>query len=173
MIVEGPNQPPLIGPPENRLEDGTGFNRHGIWLQVIKQEEGETPLLAGRRAAQGGMVQVGSDEENNLINFLISFRRIVESEADIDQKIKNLEDLSLSTPENKQMWDRFSTLSPIIESYFSSELCISLPDGIGTAKAEALYRAGYRTIEEIKEATDEELLAIQGIGKGLIKKLRL
>ena len=172
-FVEGPNQPPLIGPPENRLEDGTGFNRHGIWLKVIKQEEGETPLPLGRRAAQGGMVQAGSDEENNLINFLISFRRIVESEADIDQKIKNLENLSLSTPENNQMWDRLSISSPIIESYFSSELSASLPDGIGNAKAEALYRAGYRTIKEIKEATDEELLAIQGIGKGLIKKLRL
>ena len=57
-FVEGPNQPPLIGPAENRLEDGTGINRHGIWLQVIKQEEGETPLPLSRRAAEGGMVQV-------------------------------------------------------------------------------------------------------------------
>ena len=48
-----------------------------------------------------------------------------------------------------------------------------MPDGIGTAKAKAIYRAGYRTIEEIKEATDEVLFAIQGIGEGLIKKLRL
>ena len=71
------------------------------------------------------------------------------------------------------MWDRFSVSPPIIEGYFLSELCISLPDGIGTAKAKAIYRAGYRTIEEIKEATDEVLFAIQGIGEGLIKKLRL
>lgn len=100
-FVEGPNQPQLIGPAKNRLEDVTGFNRHGIWLQVIKQEEGETKLPLGRRAAEGGMVQVDSDEEKSLINFLIYFRRIVESETDIDQKIKNLKGLSLSTNENK------------------------------------------------------------------------
>ena len=100
-FVEGPNQPQLIGPAKNKLEDGTGFNRHGIWLQAIKQEEGETQLPLGRRSAEGGMAQVDSDEEKSLINFLIYFRRIVESETDIDQKIKILKGLSLSTNENK------------------------------------------------------------------------
>jgi DNA integrity scanning protein DisA with diadenylate cyclase activity len=31
---------------------------------------------------------------------------------------------------------------------------------------------GFRTVEEIQAAPDEELLRVEGVGKGLLRKLR-
>lgn len=43
---------------------------------------------------------------------------------------------------------------------------------IGGSKARKLYLAGFRTKEEIQDASDEQLLQIPGIGKGMLKKIR-
>ena len=45
-----------------------------------------------------------------------------------------------------------------------------LPDGF-PSKAE-LEKEGYETVEEVSEATDEELLAITGIAEGKLAKIR-
>ena len=42
----------------------------------------------------------------------------------------------------------------------------------GLKKADKLYQAGFRSIQEIQAASDEQLLEVEGIGKGLVKKLR-
>jgi len=47
-----------------------------------------------------------------------------------------------------------------------------LPKGVGLKKADKLYLAAFRSIEEIQAASDEQLLEVEGIGKGLLKKLR-
>ena len=171
-FVEGPEQPPLVGPEENHLENGVGFNSYGIWLQVIQWPEDFTPPPPGRRAAAGGMVQIGSKEEKNLISFLKDYRRIVESNESIDCKIQALKDLSVSSPENSTVWEKLSKYSSLIDGHFCGELEFQLPEGMGTKKAEALYFAGFRTIDEIRMATDNDLLAVKGIGKGLVRKLR-
>jgi len=38
--------------------------------------------------------------------------------------------------------------------------------------ADDLSKAGLDTVEKVKEATDEELLAVSGIGKSSLKKIR-
>ena len=170
----GPEQPALVGPAENFLEDGTGFNAYGIWLQVIDFEaQGFDPPRPGKRAAQGGMVEIGGTEEKELISFLKSFRYIVETGETLDQMLSELEELSTSSPGNRRMWARFSgedSLWP--DSYFIEQLDLQLPKGVGKSKAEKLYLAGFRTIEEIQVASDEQLLQIPGIGKGMLKKIR-
>ena len=47
----------------------------------------------------------------------------------------------------------------------------SIP-GIGTKNCNNFYEAGYMTPESIISASDEELLAIPGVGISFIKKLR-
>ena len=47
----------------------------------------------------------------------------------------------------------------------------SIP-GIGTKNCNNFYEAGYLTPESIISASDEELLAIPGVGISFIKKLR-
>ena len=38
--------------------------------------------------------------------------------------------------------------------------------------AQKLYLAGFRSVEEVQAASDEELLAVPGLGKGLLTKIR-
>ena len=44
--------------------------------------------------------------------------------------------------------------------------------GVGTKSAKAFYEAGFKSIDEIFSAKDEDLLAVPGVGINLVKKLR-
>lgn len=170
----GPEGPVLVGPAENSLEDGTEFNAYGGWVRVINYDAlGFDPPPPGKRAAEAGPVQIGSLEEKELLSFLKSFRYIVETGETLDQMLSELEELSSSTPGNKRMWARYSKTDSLWpDSFFISQLWIKLPKGVGDSMAKKLYLAGFRTIEEIQAASDEQLLQIPGIGKGMLKKIR-
>ena len=47
----------------------------------------------------------------------------------------------------------------------------SLP-GIGAKSAKAFYEAGFKSTNQITSATEEELLAVPGVGINLVKKLK-
>lgn len=173
-FIPGRQKPPLVGPALNFLEDGTGFNPYGIWLPVIDYKAlGFPPPPESKRAAAGGMVRVGSQEEREVLSFLRSFRYIVETGETLDQMLSELEELSSSSPGNRRMWNLYLQADPLWpDSYFIGELEIQLPKGVGPSKAERLYLAGFRTVEEINAASDAELLHVEGLGKGLLRKLR-
>jgi hypothetical protein len=168
----GPKEPPLFGPEESFLEDGRGFNPYGIWLRVIDWEgQGFIPPAEGTRSSEWGLIRVGSTEERDLLSFLKSFRYIVETAETLDQKLSELAELSVSTPENRRVWKMMGPDFP--DSFFIGELtCNGRMYGIGEKKADRLYRAGFRTVEEIQSASDENLLKVQGVGKSIIKKIR-
>jgi predicted flap endonuclease-1-like 5' DNA nuclease len=168
----GPEEPQLVGPAENFLDDGTGFNPYGIWLRQIDYGGmGFTPPPPGQRAAQWGMVRIGSPEEKELLSFLKSFRYIVETAETMDQKLAELADLSTTTPANRRIWQKARASDPgFPDSFFYGEL--SCLPGVGPKVAERLYRSGFRSVEEIQAASDEDLLMVEGVGKGLLRKLR-
>ncbi|NJD51280.1 MAG: 50S ribosomal protein L32e [Candidatus Methanoperedens sp.] len=45
-------------------------------------------------------------------------------------------------------------------------------DGVGKAKAKILYDAGFETIESVKNASEEEIAGIKGIGEKLGRKIK-
>lgn len=168
----GPQEPPMVGPAEGHLQDGTGFNPYGIWLREIDPDILPHSTTA-TRATDWGQVRIGSEEERNLVSFLKSFRYIVETAEGLDQKLSELKELSTSTPGNRRWWARCAEGSPLWpDSYFIGELWIQLPKGVGSNMAEKLYQAGFRTMEEVQAASDGELLAVPGLGKGLLAKAR-
>ena len=168
----GPKEPPLVGPAEGHIPDGTGFNPYGIWLPVIDYSILPPSTLA-TRATGWGLVRIGSEEERNLISFLKSFRYIVETAEGLDQMLSELKELSTSTSGNRHWWARCSEGDQLWpDSYFIGQLWIQLPKGVGPSMAEKLYEAGFRTVEEVQAASDENLLKVDGLGKGLLKKLR-
>lgn len=168
----GPKEPPLIGPAENTLPDGSGFNPYGGWGRVIDPGILPPSKLANR-ASELGPIRIGSKEEKDLVSFLKSFRYIVETGETLDQMLFELEELSTSTPGNRRLWARYSEGNPLWpDFYFIGQLWMQLPKGVGPSKAETLYLAGFRTVEDIQNATDEALLKLDGIGKGLLGKIR-
>ncbi|MEF8874582.1 MAG: helix-hairpin-helix domain-containing protein, partial [Candidatus Thermoplasmatota archaeon] len=44
--------------------------------------------------------------------------------------------------------------------------------GLGSQKAEILYENGYRSLEDLKEASQEELQGIKGIGPALSEMIK-
>jgi hypothetical protein len=168
----GPKEPPLIGPAENTLPDGTGFNPYGMWIQEIDRSI-LPPSTIANRASELGPIRIGSKEEKDLVSFLKSFRYIVETGETLDQMLSELEELSTSTPGNRRLWARYSEGDPLWpDSYFIGQLWMQLPKGVGDTRAAKLYLAGFRTVEEIQAASDEDLLLIEGIGKKVISKIR-
>ena len=168
----GPKEPPLIGPAENTLPDGTGFNPYGGWGRVIDPGILPPSKLA-TRASELGPIRIGSKDEKELLSFLKAFRYIVETGETLDQMLSELEELSTSTPGNRRLWARYSEGNPLWpDSYFIGQLWLKLPKGVGPSKAEKLYLAGFRSVEEIQAAPDEDLLKVEGLGKGLLRKLR-
>ena len=168
----GPKKPPLVGPALNFLEDGTGYNPYGIWLQELDSTRWDfSPFPPGMRAAWLGPVRCGSSEEQELLSFLKSFRYILETAETMDQKLAELADLSFSTPANWRIWQKARASDPgFPDSFFYGELgCLP---GVGAKVAERLYWAGFRSVEEIQAASDEDLLMVEGVGKGLLRKLR-
>ena len=47
----------------------------------------------------------------------------------------------------------------------------SLP-GVGAKSAKALYEAGFKTTKSVISADEKDLLAVQGVGVNLVKKLK-
>ena len=47
----------------------------------------------------------------------------------------------------------------------------SIP-GVGAKSAKAFYDAGFKSTKDILSAKDEDLLAVPGVGKNLVKKLK-
>lgn len=45
-------------------------------------------------------------------------------------------------------------------------------DGVGKAKAKILYDAGFETIESVKNASEEEIASIKGIGEKLAQRIK-
>jgi len=45
-------------------------------------------------------------------------------------------------------------------------------DGVGKAKAKILYDAGFKTIESVKKANEDEIAGIKGIGEKLAQKIK-
>ena len=169
----GPKEPPLIGPAENTLPDGSGFNPYGGWGRVIDPGILPPSKLANR-ASELGPIRIGSKDEKELLSFLKAFRYVVETGETLDQMLSELEELSTSTPGNITWWAKYSSGNPLWpDSYFIDQLWLQLSKGVGPAKAEKLYLAGFRTVEEIQATSDEVLLKVEGLGSKGLSKIRL
>ncbi len=63
-------------------------------------------------------------------------------------------------------------MTPETPSAETSETSVDSVEGIGPKTAEALVAAGFKTLEDLKKASDEALLAVKGVGKKMVEKIR-
>jgi hypothetical protein len=159
------------GPPEKAPRYGT--EQDGIWLPEVKTWR-ELGVDIDEMSKGESASDVGPAEDSEYVAFLIDFRKIVEGQDSIDGKITAIKKLSKG---NKQYQIYFRTLNKSNEhrgdfpaSFFYNQFTV-IP-GVGVRSAKALFEAGIRTFDDLKNADDKTLLAAPGIGPVALKKIR-
>jgi hypothetical protein len=143
------------------------LEHHGVWLpKVAWASVGVAPPPESSSASDVGPVR-----PQRYLPFLKDFRRIVEQPNGIDDKLAGLERLSHISSSYAAFWKKLKENIPDFpESFFYMGLA-DVP-GIGPGTARNLYRSGVRTTKELRVASDKDLLKVQGMGQGTLRKVR-
>lgn len=171
-VVKSATEPELFGEPTSYTPDGEPISRYGIWIQTSEfaLDGGWGESTAGV-PSQIGSLKPESQMYKDWINFLIDFRTIVESDLTIEEMLYQINDvMSQSSTGYKKIYKILVTEHRFPDSFFTNLLCEL--DGVGGKTAELLWDAGYLSIEAVKNAPQEELFNIKGIGKRLVEKLK-
>ncbi len=99
------------------------------------------------------------------------FRRIVESQAPVEGKLKQLSELSNKCPQFADIWARLSNSdADFPRSFFYMQLT-AIP-GIGSVVARRLFESGFLDIPTLQAASDAQLREVRGVGPNLIAAIR-
>ncbi len=149
-----------------------GTEADGIWLYSVKSwAELGAKAPDSKEEEKTYASDIGYTKASEYLPFLKDFRKIVESDKSISEKLKLLSILSKSSPHNKEIWLKLKRYyEDFPRSFFYKELT-AIP-GIGMKTAKNLFDAGFKTASDIDTATDDELLKVSGIGKTLHSKIR-
>lgn len=115
---------------------------------------------------------IGSIKVDEYIPFLISFREIVEGNASVPDKIKAIDGLSLKN----SVFAGFVARNKKFDADFPASffyLPLTEVDGIGKKTARALFDAGIHSLDDLNEADDMKILAVPGIGRAALGKIRV
>lgn len=115
--------------------------------------------------------EIGSVKASEYLPFLIEFRKKVDSDKSTYEMIKELYDLADKNKNFRAFWDRHCEMdADFPHSFFYKQL--TQIDGVGVKSAKLLYENGFKTVKDLLDAKDEELLKIKGIGESLLQKIR-
>ena len=174
VVVRSKSEPELLGKP-NGYFDGKPYNNLGIWCETtdFALEGGfdSVPDSIGVPTEIGRLKQK-SKALKDWISYLIDFRTIVESDLSIEEKLYQINDvMSQSSEVYKNIYKKLVVEVKFPDNFFKNQL--SSLNGVASKTASILWDAGYLSPEAVKNAPEEELLKIKGIGKALVKKIKL
>lgn len=167
-----PRTPLWILEQHGALYESPTFEVHpddGVWVPELASSHDF--LMAADGSCTGTMESIVGEipvDGGDFLRFLKAFRAIVESGDDVEDQITRLRALYDSDP----AFDRFRPHlgDDIARKWFCAQLT-SLP-GISARAAEHLFDAGYRTPDAVQAASDSDLLAVTGVGKATIARIR-
>ena len=100
----------------------------------------------------------------------MAFRQIFESDNTDELKIEELRALATRRPEYLEFWERHVSVREDFPRSLFYRAFLELP-GVGRKTAQALYNAGFRSIDQIRYSELSELQKVPGVGPALAKKL--
>ena len=140
------------------LDRFSDTGKAGHWANVRYGLRDEVWSQIGQVSKDGGAFK----------EFLIEFRKIVESDQETVEKIKAAEALCERSPEYEEFADRIGEDFPY--TWFANRLTEINSVGPGTAMR--LFDAGFIDLESLKSASDEEIKAVHGVGAGTVSEIR-
>ena len=174
VVVRSKSEPELLGKPNGYFE-GKPYNNLGIWCETtdFALEGGfdSVPDSIGVPTEIGRLKQK-SKALKDWISYLIDFRTIVESDLSIEEKLYQINDvMSQSSEVYKNIYKKLVVEAKFPDNFFKNQL--SSLNGVAGKTVSILWDDGYLSPEAVKNAPEEELLKIKGIGKALVKKIKL
>ena len=176
-VVRSKSEPKLLGEPTgyNKFDGNKPYNNIGIWCETtdiaLKGVFDSVPDSIGVPTEIGRLKQK-SKALKDWISYLIDFRTIVESDMPIEEKLYQINDvMSQSSEEYKSIYKKLVTQAKFPDDFFKNQL--STLNGVSSKTAGLLWDAGYLSPEAVKNAPEEELLKLKGIGKALVKKIKI
>ena len=155
------------GPPSRAPQYGD--QSQGIWIPTTKSRKSlgiDLPDLSPSLHA----TDIGPQDPAAYLPFLLDFRRIFESDRADEHKIEELQKLAEKIPAYSEFWKRHLTIHDDFPRNLFYRSFLALP-GVGHKTAQALYIAGFRSVEQIQRAETFELQKVPGVGPALAKKL--
>ena len=98
----------------------------------------------------------------------ILFKSPVSTESPLKKEKKSTKSAKSSKPKPKT---KPKTKTKTVNSKKGFETLTTLP-GVGEKSAKALYEAGFKTTKAVIAADEKDLLAVNGVGINLVKKLK-
>lgn len=102
---------------------------------------------------------------------MIDFRKIVESDNSNDEMLKELFILAEKNQNYKSFWAKYNEYDKDFPYSFFYKQFTKI-DRIGIKTAKLLYENGFKTINDLKNAHDDELLKIKGIRNIQLQNIR-
>jgi len=146
-----------------------GDQSQGIWVPKTKSWKSlgiDLPDLPPSQHA----TDIGLQQPMAYLPFLLNFRRIFESDRTDEHKIEELRKLAAQTPAYSEFWSCHLAMHEDFPRNLFYRSFLDLP-GVGRKTAQALYGAGFRSVEQIQRAKPPELRMVPGVGPALVKKL--
>lgn len=151
-LFEGP---PSAAPRYGTMADGFWVPEPKTWAEL------GFDLQEGRESTHAS--DVGPVRPSDYLPFLIDFRRIVESDAAVSEKIARLNTLRSKSPAYGDLWQRLEAAYPEFPDSFFYREFTKIP-GVGQKTARALYVAGFQSLSDLAAVEGAELQRIPGVG---------
>jgi hypothetical protein len=158
--------PPSAAPKYSSLADGFWSYKTKSWSELAKR-----PLSLPKEPESFHASDIGPIAPSQYLPFLREFRRIVETNKLVEDKLSQLDQLRHQAPQFEEIWSRLeSRYSDFPDSFFYMQLT-AIP-GIGRALARRLFQQGFVNLTTLQAASDTQLKEVPGLGPKLAKKIR-
>lgn len=147
-----------------------GSQADGIWTFKTKMFR-ELGTAVDEQSEYAHASDAGPIEPSRYLPFLIQFRSIVESSLSHDDKLAQLASLPKQSAQFKEIWRKLSAYYDDFPASFFYLPFSALP-GVGRQLARRLYESGFRSTDEIVNASITQLTAVPGLGKVTAEKIK-
>jgi small subunit ribosomal protein S3 len=166
LLAGGEEGEQVAGPEESATEEDFEVTEETEAAGVTEtaDEEVVEEALEAEAAAETSPAQSGAEGETDAAD---AEELSEETEADAEAILDEME--SSETAEAEAETDIESTDQPV-ESDIGTDL--TLIDGVGEAKADALREAGFETIEDVQDASEDDLATAEGVGAAFAERIK-
>lgn len=155
------------GPPSQAPQYGSQAD--GIWVLKTKTFRGLGVSVDEPEFTHSS--DAGPIEPSQYLPFLIQFRSVVESDSAHEKKLEQLASLAEQSAQFKEIWNKLSKNYDDFPVSFFYMPFAEIP-GVGRQLAKRLYESGFRSVDEIINASVLQLIAVPGLGDATAEKIK-